>query len=201
MHRVSRLMCSNNTAELSEKVWQKGEQSAADVSAHHPILVIGLGNPILGDDGAGWRVADLVQVSMPTVYGPFVRVNCLSVGGLSLMEALIGCQRAIIIDTINTGTNPAGTLMVIPLEQLPEHFQGHLSSAHDASLQNAIRVGLYLGAALPKQIIIVGIESPCVYDFSEQITPPISACIPEAAQKVLQLIHQWAEPLARAPGG
>jgi Ni,Fe-hydrogenase maturation factor len=48
-------------------------------------LVIGLGNPILGDDGVGWVVAREVEDRLPQMDHP-VEVDCLSLGGLSLME-------------------------------------------------------------------------------------------------------------------
>ena len=59
-------------------------------------MVIGLGNPILGDDGVGWKVAEEVRKQLPCDMS--VNVDCLSVGGISLMEHLIGYDRAILID-------------------------------------------------------------------------------------------------------
>ena len=53
------------------------------------ILVIGLGNPILGDDGVGWVVAREVEIRLgASEYN--IEVDCLALGGLSLMERLIG---------------------------------------------------------------------------------------------------------------
>lgn len=200
-------MCSNSTVEMPDAGWREGERSTAvDASAHQSILVIGLGNPILGDDGAGWRAAELVQAGMYPEQARFVDVSCLGVGGLRLMEALAGSQRAILLDAIHTGTSPVGTLTVTPLEQLPEHTRGHLTSAHDTSLQQALQVGRSMGVALPAQIMIIGIETPFVYDFSEQLSPAVAACVPEAVCKALQLIHQWvpsigSEPFACTHGG
>jgi len=51
-------------------------------------LIIGLGNPMLGDDGVGWRVAEKVCRELPA--DESVIVDCLSLGGISLMEHLIG---------------------------------------------------------------------------------------------------------------
>lgn len=46
-----------------------------------------------------------------------------------------------------------------------------------------------MGAALPEEIIIIGIESTCVYDFSEDLTPLVAAAVPQAVKKVLELIN------------
>lgn len=202
MRKVLQSMSSNSSVEVPHPGWREGERSAiVDTSAHQPIRVIGLGNPILGDDGAGWRVAELVQASISAAQARLVEISCLGVGGLRLMEALVGGQRAILIDAINTGAVPMGTLSVMTLDHLPAHTRGHLASAHDASLQQALQVGQCMGVALPTQIIIIGIETPFVYDFSEQLSPLIAACVPEAAGAALQIIHNWAEPYARARGG
>ena len=53
------------------------------------LLIVGLGNPILGDDGVGWHVAECIQQLLPQI-----EVFCLSLGGLSLMEYLIEIGRA-----------------------------------------------------------------------------------------------------------
>ena len=44
-------------------------------------LVVGLGNPILGDDGVGWKVAEEVKKQLSS--DSLVDVNCLSLGGIS----------------------------------------------------------------------------------------------------------------------
>ena len=54
------------------------------------ILVIGLGNPILGDDGVGWRVVE--EIARKTANKPDIEVDCVSLGGLSLMERITGFE-------------------------------------------------------------------------------------------------------------
>jgi len=152
------------------------------------ILIVGLGNPILGDDGIGWRVAEAVEKALleGNKAGPNVHVACFSLGGLSLMERLIGYDQAIIIDAVQTGTGVPGQVYDLRLADLPDLSTGHLTAAHDTSLQTALRLGQEMGAALPSQIVIVGIEAEKVYDFSEVLSPEIEASIPSALQLVLE---------------
>jgi hydrogenase maturation protease len=159
-------------------------------------LVIGLGNPILGDDGVGWRVAEIVaqsigqQPSAP-LRGPGsldVDVDCLALGGLALMERMVGYRRAILVDAINSHTQPSGTVSIFPLETLPNRAAGHLFSAHDTTLQNALAVGNAMGADLPDEVIVVAVEAENVYDFGEELSPAVSAAVPQAAQAVLELL-------------
>jgi hydrogenase maturation protease len=118
-----------------------------------------------------------------------IEVTCLAVGGLSLMEHLIGYDRVILIDAINTGQGALGNLFQFPLDRLPNQAFGHMCSAHDTTLQNALEVGRRLGARLPGRITIVGIETNQIYDFSEELSPPVAASVPKAVQVVLDLIQ------------
>ncbi|MFZ5910775.1 MAG: hydrogenase maturation protease [Chloroflexota bacterium] len=168
-------------------------------------LVIGLGNPILGDDGVGWKVAETVQEHLAAnpgyrlPYRPInsktvqhltpVDVECAALGGLSLMERLLGYEHVILIDSMETGQSPVGSVSVFPLASLPDPMAGHSASAHDATLVTALRAAEQLGAGVPRQVDIVAIEAQNVYDFSETLTPPVEAAIPVAVEAVFKLLQ------------
>jgi hydrogenase maturation protease len=163
------------------------------ISSHSQILVVGLGNPILGDDGAGWRVAEEVLSRLEgTELQPDVAVEQLSVGGLALMERLLGYARVIIVDAIKIGDGGIGNLLCIPLSDLPDHSSRHTSSAHDTSLQNALRVASEMGFNVPSEVWVVGISAEQTEVFSEQLSPPVEAAIPEAADIVMRLVLDGA---------
>ncbi len=71
-------------------------------------ILVGLGNPILSDDSVGIKVVGLVKQRIPEHAG--VEVVQVYAGGLRLMEAIAGYDRAIIVDAIKTGEQPAGTI-------------------------------------------------------------------------------------------
>jgi hydrogenase maturation protease len=157
-------------------------------------LVVGLGNPLLGDDGVGFRVAESVAIAVASgaaqqaASGTLtdVEVDELAVGGIRLMERLIGYQRALIIDCINTGKAPRGTVQTLPLDALDNPYAGHLGSAHETSLTTALEMGRLLGATLPEEVQLVTIESPNVFDFSEQLSEPVEAAVPKAVRLVMR---------------
>jgi hydrogenase maturation protease len=160
-------------------------------------LVIGLGNPILGDDGVGWVVAEQVRAALyhpetPVAESRPVEVDCASLGGLSLMERLTGSERVILVDAIFSGTQPVGTVRQFPLCDLPDLSGGHSASAHDTSLRNALNVGRGMNILLPKDenVFIVAIEAKNVYDFSEELSPAVARAVPQAVQAVFALINQ-----------
>jgi hydrogenase maturation protease len=177
----------------------KDEQGFSDQnsSAYPLIMIFGLGNPLLGDDGVGWAIAQEVQSRLATIQKDLeekrniqVEVESLSLGGLSLMEQLAGCQKAILIDSIVTGNYPLGTVLHFEMEDLPAAYIGHLSSAHDVSLPTALEVGRSMGVQLPEKIVIVAVESQIVYEFSEELSPSVAAAVPEAATLAMQLLDQ-----------
>jgi hydrogenase maturation protease len=149
--------------------------------------VLGLGNPLLGDDGAGWAVAQRVGRLLTD---PAVEVDCSDRGGLSLMERLIGYDRAILIDTVSTGRDPRGTVAVAALSEIDDPAAGHLNSAHDATLRAALEVGTRLGAHLPEEILVVSIEAERVFEFSEGMSEPVEAALPAAVEQVLSALQR-----------
>lgn len=148
-------------------------------------LVIGLGNPILGDDGVGWQIANEVERNSGSV-----EVDCLAVGGIGLMERLVGYDRVILVDSISSGLAPQGSVLSFSLEEIPDTAMGHLTSAHDTSLQTALQVGRLLGAHLPDRVTIVAVESQGVYDFCDTLSPVVSAAVPQAVRKIFELLNQ-----------
>lgn len=150
-------------------------------------MVIGLGNPILGDDGAGWVVAEEVKKRLTPDLS--VDVDCMCLGGISLMERLIGYEHAILIDAI-VCEDETGSIIVSKLDEVPDYSAFHLTSIHDMSLQNAMKLGRQMGAILPEEVTVVGISARHVYDFSEELSPPVLEAIPKATQIVVDLLAQ-----------
>lgn len=154
-------------------------------------IIIGLGNPLLGDDGVGWLIAEQLQNEIKTSFAKSdsVSFECLSLGGLGLMEHLIGFDRAILIDTVNLHNQELGMVLRFDLAELPDPSYGHTTSAHDTSLANALQVASQLGVKLPDRITVVGIVSPNVYEFSETLSPQIAKAVPIAKQVVMEILQ------------
>ena len=158
-------------------------------------IIIGLGNPILGDDGVGWKVAEELRKKLPSPIqgegsGMGVMIETASLGGLSLMERLEGYQRAILVDSMETGGNPVGSVRVFPLSELPNPSDSHSASAHDTSLLTALETGRKMGLDLPEKITVVAIEAKTVHDFSEELSPAVEEAVPGAVQTVLDLLKR-----------
>lgn len=175
------------------QIFRTGSGHGSDFDADsHPMktIIVGLGNPILGDDGVGWKVAEEVRKHLG--HDSRVNVICASLGGISLMERLIGYDRAILIDafTIEASTS---SISVLRLDELPNYSAYHIASIHDTSLQNAIELGRSMGAQLPHDIIVVGIAIQPIYEFSDELSPAVVGIVPCAVCIVMDMLKENVE--------
>ena len=144
-------------------------------------LILGLGNPIRGDDGVGIKIAEALESE---IHHPEVEVAESISGGLDLLDLLAGYQRAIIIDAIQTHQGKPGQVYRLGLENLPVPL--HCSVVHDVDLVTALDLGRRLGMAMPQEIVIFAIEVADVTTFGEECTPEVERAIPEVIRLVLQ---------------
>jgi hydrogenase maturation protease len=148
-------------------------------------LVLGLGNPILTDDGVGVRVAEAVRAAL-SPDSP-IEVSEASVGGLELMERLLGFERVILIDALH-GSHycQPGAIHKMTLDDLRAISPTqHSASAHDTSLVMALDLAGRMDFALPQELTIYAIEVENITDFSEEPTPAVAQAIPKVTEMVL----------------
>jgi hydrogenase maturation protease len=156
-------------------------------------LVLGLGNPILTDDGVGILIVREVQSQLLSRTEPAGEAKpgiCFaeaSVGGFRLLEVLAGHDRAILVDAIQTPGGTPGAIHRLQVSDLSSSL--HSGSTHDLTLAGALALGRALGMALPtdEAMEIIAVEVDDVLTFGEGCTPSVEAAIPEAVQLVLEL--------------
>ena len=155
----------------------------------HPgvTLVLGLGNQLLGDDGIGWLVARRVADEMAA--RDEVEVDWVALGGLRLMERLVGYERAVLVDAASTGETGPGVVRTLTLDELPERSAGRLGSPHDMSLAAALALGRSLGAPLPERPLVVTVEAEPALEVGEGLSPLVAAALPRATEAVLRLVR------------
>ena len=151
------------------------------------ILVLGLGNPLLGDDAVGLKVAALVRDRLKDV--PGVDVEEEEAGGLRLMERMTGYDRVVLVDAAVTGGTPGEVRRLAP-DDLPTQ---RTATAHGIDLPSALVLGRQLGYPMPSEVTIVAIEAESVLEFRHDMTPAVAAAVEPAVAAVL-------EELARARG-
>jgi len=153
-------------------------------------ILIGLGNPILTDDGVGVKVAYEVEAKLGDKIPSNLTITEASVGGLRLMELLEGYDRAIIVDAIQTKNgHPPGKIFTLSLDDLRSISPTqHSASAHDTSLVTALDAGKEMGIKLPDTVTIFAVEVVNILDFNEQPTPAVADAIPKVTEMVLAIL-------------
>lgn len=158
-------------------------------------VVIGVGNPILSDDSVGIRVSRQVDASLRRAGGRDVaagaedgiEVTELYAGGLRLMEALSGFDRAFLIDAVETGDGPPGTVFTFARQDL--RALRNISGVHDTSLGMALQLAERLDIPLPGDIRIWGVEIGEGMAFSEELTPAVAAAVPRVVGDVMEALQ------------
>jgi hydrogenase maturation protease len=106
------------------------------------------------------------------------------IAGLALLDLLVGYDRAIIIDAIQTAGGKAGHIYRLNTQAFDA--ARHTISPHDIDFTTALEFGKKLGLSLPQQIIIFAIEASDVHTFNEECTPEVRKAIPTCVEMVLQ---------------
>jgi hydrogenase maturation protease len=148
-------------------------------------LVLGLGNSILSDDGVGIKVAHEVREKLND---PQITVAEASAAGLSLLDSIVGYDKVIIIDAIQTEKGRAGQIYRMGTEDFS--LTKHFSSPHQINLATALELGKMLDLAMPQKITVFAVEAKDITSFSEKCTPEVERAIPEAVKMVLKELNE-----------
>jgi hydrogenase maturation protease len=143
-------------------------------------LILGLGNPILSDDGVGTAVAHELESRIGPGEATVIEA---SLGGLNLLDLLAGYERVIIVDAIKTGGRPG---QIYRLDPSAIRKIRHTGSAHDINLVTALELGKKLKLAMPSRIDIFAIEVAETESFGESCTPAVAAAVPVCANMIME---------------
>ncbi len=149
------------------------------------ILILGLGNEILTDDGIGPR---LVRDIESEINNPNVHFNTASSGGLEIMEYIQGYKKVIIVDAIRTGNGNPGDVYCFTPSDFRETL--NLSNLHDINFITALELGKSLNLDLTDDLHIIAVEIIEVMEFNEKFTLPVTEKYSEIQEKVFRLINK-----------
>jgi len=155
-------------------------------------LIIGWGNPIAGDDGLGWKAAEIVSNCIAESEDVDIVVS--SYGGLRVAERMLGYDRVLVLDATIGGDDLALTRDVLrPREiDLTDEPVGH-----DGSLVDAIRALRRLRAdALPEEIVLLGAAIAAPRDWDDGLSPTAEPAAIELAEAALAELEMEREGIA-----
>jgi hydrogenase maturation protease len=153
-------------------------------NASAEILILGIGNVLMGDEGIGVHVVRHLQnMSLPE------GVECLDggTGSFLLLEPMQRAKKVILIDATIDGA-PAGTVRRLT-PRFSKDYPRTLT-AHDIGLKDLLDA-FYLLGNLPEIILFATSIAP-LQEMGTELSPELAAAVPEVAKRVVEEIGSWS---------
>lgn len=143
------------------------------------VLVLGIGNILLGDEGIGVRVVEALSARYRFPEG--VQVVDGGTAGMGLLDLIAGQSHVIIVDAVKGGAEP-GTIVRLAGDAVPVGFRQRVSP-HSLGLGDVLALLAILDQA-PQQLVVIGIE-PAGLDFGVGLSPIVASHLETLVNAVL----------------
>jgi hydrogenase maturation protease len=153
------------------------------------VAVLGLGNPVLGDDGVGLHVAEEVERLLREGSVAGVTVLTSTRAGFDLINLLTGFSHAIIIDCLEIPEPVPGRIRLLDLNSLSG--SARLVGVHDISVADAFELAAALGTGMPDTVEIFAVEGGDTQTITEEMTPAVSSAVAPLARMVYARVGEW----------
>jgi hydrogenase maturation protease len=146
--------------------------------------VIGLGNPLMGDDGFG-----LVALARLRDEWTLEGVELADGGtwGLSLLPLVEDAERLVLLDAIAAGVSP-GEVVVLERDRLPIYLSRKLSP-HQVDMRDVLAVAEWRGK-LPAETVAIGVQ-PQLVEMGLGLSPAVDRAVETAVGLVIERLLQW----------
>jgi hydrogenase maturation protease len=145
------------------------------------VLIVGIGNDLLGDDAAG-------LVAGGTLEREGFPVHLTTRSGLTLLDAVVGVRRVLLIDSLVSG-RPAGTLSEFALEPA----RPRSPSTHYLGYAEALAVARALGLDVPDEIRVLAVERAADVRFGDGLSDAVRAVLPELTDRARTVVRGWLQ--------
>lgn len=155
-------------------------------------VVLGLGNPLMSDDGFGIAALNRMAEAW-TVEGDIEMVDG-GTWGLNLLPIIEGARRVLLLDAIDTRAAP-GTVVVLESGQLPRAF-AFRTSPHQVDLRDVLALATWRGT-LPAEVVAVGVQ-PDRIELGTALSAVLEAAIDGVVDVAVQRLRAWGHACSRA---
>ncbi|MDX1578888.1 MAG: HyaD/HybD family hydrogenase maturation endopeptidase [Gemmatimonadota bacterium] len=160
-------------------------------------LLIGVGSPLMGDDGLGLRALETIRGMFR--FEPHVELLDGGTWGMNLLPFLEGADRALLLDAIDAAEAP-GTLVELEGEALPRFLSTKLSP-HQIDLREVLALAELRGT-LP-EVVVLGLQ-PGRVELEAKVGSEVEAALPRLVEAAVRRLAAWGHdpvPAAAAAGG
>jgi len=159
-------------------------------------VVLGLGNPVLRDDGVGLAVVSELMRLLAEAPVRGVDVLASTRAGFELIDLLRGYMRAIIVDCIVLPDPQPGRVCRLALDDVSGCAR--LVNAHEMSVGTAFRLAERVGIPMPADVQIVAVEAGDTLTIAEDLTPAVQATVGPLAREIHESLKE-NEPATEPP--
>lgn len=149
-------------------------------------LVLGVGNTLLTDDGAGVHAA--MQLAPRVADTPGIRVLDAGTLGFALLPEVQRCNELMVFDATASGGTP-GAVTVRESTDMDVFVRRRGRSVHEVGIADLLDMAR-LTECLPERRALIGIEAQTI-DWGTACTPQIHAALPHAVAKALEVLQRW----------
>jgi hydrogenase maturation protease len=164
--------------------------STIETGGRH-VVVIGLGNPIMGDDGLGLAVLEHLQAAY--VFPPDVELVDGGTWGMNLLPIIEDAGELILIDAIDAGA-PAGTFVRLEHDRLPRYLATKISP-HQVDLRDVLALAELRGT-LPADTVALGLQ-PASVEMRASLSETLRDGVPDLVEQVVQELARRGHPAER----
>jgi hydrogenase maturation protease len=164
-------------------------QAATESSATVRVVVLGLGNPVLGDDAVGLHVAAEVERLQRENPVDGVTVLTSTRAGFELIDLLAGFTHAVVVDCLEVPDPTPGRVRRLNLTDV--RGSARLVGAHEIGLADAFEFARMLGIEMPRTVEILTVDGGNTHTLSEEMTQPVIAAVATLARAVHARVGEW----------
>ena len=154
-------------------------------------VVVGLGSPLMGDDGLGLAALEILRNSWE--FEPYVELLDGGTWGMNLLPRIETAKRVLLLDAINAGAAP-GSVVVLERDDLPRFFSMKLSP-HQIDMREVLALPELRGT-LPDDIVAIGLQPERV-EMSTELSPGVQANLELALERVFERLRDWGHEARR----
>lgn len=154
-------------------------------------VVIGLGNPLMGDDGVG--LAALERLAAGWDAPPEVELVDGGTWGMNLLPVIESAKRVLLLDAIHA-QQPPGTPLQLGRHELPRYLATKISP-HQVDLHDVLALAELRGT-LPEETVAVGLQPERVEMIAE-LSPPVAAGVDHLVAMAVAVLVEWGHDLTR----
>ena len=183
---------TNTSTDIISGLEQYADSEGPRIDLHaiyddyeNSIVVLGVGNILLTDEGLGVHVVEDLKANY--TFTPQISLIDGGTMGMELLTYMRGMKKILLIDAVNGGEAP-GTIYEFPHRELEQYFTDHIS-VHEVGMQDILRIRAIQENPL-EDAIVIGVE-PESLDVGFEPSAPVQKALPEVKERVLRVLREW----------